>query len=157
MTVVDKDLGYIAFKRFVATVGGLELQAGIFQGEIATYAAVQEFGTDSAGSNNNVRIPARAWMAPTIDANKDKYATRIAATVQKQMLTRTPLEAQRNALIRAGLETRNDLIKAIVALKDPPNAPSTIEQKGSSSPLVDTGAMQMAITFEVFPAGEGGE
>jgi hypothetical protein len=34
-------------------------------------------------------------------------------------------------------------------LSSPPNRPYTIEQKGSSNPLVDTGAMIESITWEV--------
>ena len=39
---------------------------------------------------------------------------------------------------------------------DPPNAPSTIRQKGSSTPLIDTGALRSAVNYRVNPGGGGG-
>lgn len=39
--------------------------------------------------------------------------------------------------------------KAIVDLSDPPNAPFTVSQKGSSNPLVDTGQMAQSVTHVV--------
>jgi hypothetical protein len=42
-------------------------------------------------------------------------------------------------------------------LKTPPNAASTIRKKGSSNPLIDTGAMRQSVTHQVAigPASEG--
>ncbi|BCQ68236.1 hypothetical protein PEQA60_22260 [Pseudomonas sp. Eqa60] len=42
-------------------------------------------------------------------------------------------------------------------LRTPPNAASTIRQKGSSNPLIDTGAMRQSVTHKVSigPASEG--
>ena len=42
-----------------------------------------------------------------------------------------------------------DVQRKIVALKDPPNAPSTIAKKGSANPLIDTGRLRQSIDFEV--------
>lgn len=39
--------------------------------------------------------------------------------------------------------------KSIVDLRNPPNAPSTIAQKGSDNPLVDSGDLSKAATYEV--------
>ena len=39
----------------------------------------------------------------------------------------------------------------------PPNAPSTIKSKGSSTPLVDTGAYRQSITYVIAPSGENVE
>ena len=41
------------------------------------------------------------------------------------------------------------LQQRIVDLKEPPNSPATIALKGSDNPLVDTGHMRQAVTWEV--------
>lgn len=47
----------------------------------------------------------------------------------------------------AGLLAENSIKQAIIDLRDPPNAPSTIARKGSSNPLIDTGHMKSAVTY----------
>lgn len=37
----------------------------------------------------------------------------------------------------------------ITDLRDPPNAPYTIEKKGSDNPLIDTGSMRSSVTYKV--------
>lgn len=39
--------------------------------------------------------------------------------------------------------------QTVVDIKDPPNADRTVEEKGSSNPLVDTGLMGQAMTYIV--------
>lgn len=41
--------------------------------------------------------------------------------------------------------------QTITDLSDPPNAPSTIAQKGSDNPLIDTGLMRNSLTTQVRP------
>jgi hypothetical protein len=146
MTVTDTDMGYAAFVRMINTVGNQEMVVGILQGEIATYAYINEVGAPS------VPIPARPWMSSTVDNNRQKYADKVAVIVAQQA-HRGPVAIKR-ALLGAGLALRNDLIKAIVDWSDPENKESTKAGKhGVNNPLVDTGAMQRAITFEIRPRG----
>jgi len=49
----------------------------------------------------------------------------------------------------AGMKAQAAIQQAIVDLSDPPNAPSTIEAKGSSNPLIDTGHMKNSVTYVV--------
>lgn len=60
-------------------------------------------------------------------------------------------EALREA---AGMAAVSKIKEAIIDLSDPPNAPSTIEAKGSSNPLIDTGHMKDSVTYVV--RGKGG-
>ena len=39
--------------------------------------------------------------------------------------------------------------REITELSEPPNAPATIERKGSSNPLIDTGLMRQTVTFDI--------
>lgn len=52
------------------------------------------------------------------------------------------------------LDTAGNLAAGIVKqqitdLRSPPNAQSTIERKGSSNPLIDTGLMRQTVTYKV--------
>ena len=38
---------------------------------------------------------------------------------------------------------------SIIAMKSPPNAPSTIRKKGFDDPLIDTGHMLNSVDFEI--------
>ena len=42
----------------------------------------------------------------------------------------------------------------ITDLDTPPNAQSTIDRKGSSSPLIDTGALRQSIRYVIDDSGE---
>lgn len=44
-------------------------------------------------------------------------------------------------LLDAAMDLRNEIVKKINSNVPPPNAPSTIKQKGSSKTLIDTGNM----------------
>ena len=50
---------------------------------------------------------------------------------------------------RLGEIARGDIVKSITKLNTPPNAQRTIEQKGSSNPLIDTGFLRANVTFKV--------
>ena len=46
------------------------------------------------------------------------------------------------------LKHQNLVQKSIRDLKEPPNAPRTIKEKGSANPLIDTGLMLRSVTYE---------
>lgn len=52
------------------------------------------------------------------------------------------------ALARAAQVMKQSIQRYITELKEPPNSPYTIEKKGSSNPLIDTGKMRRSITFK---------
>lgn len=145
MAVIDRDTGWSEFKALIADANEKEVVVGIMKGEIATYAAVNEYGSPA----NN--IPSRPFMRTTIDDNAQEFAQllrdRINAAIARQQTTVD------GALKLVGLQVRNRMIGTIKRWTEPPNAPSTIRRKGESNPLVDTGAMQQSITFEVREKG----
>lgn len=55
----------------------------------------------------------------------------------------------RAQLSRLGVLAQGDIQMEITALSSPPNTPSTIARKGSSNPLIDTGAMRGAVTWKL--------
>lgn len=55
----------------------------------------------------------------------------------------------RQSLDRLGLMAAGDIQRRIADLRDPPNAASTVDRKGSSNPLIDTGEMRQKVSHKV--------
>lgn len=106
----------------------------------AELALIHEFGTS--------RIPARPWIRPPIWALKQEWVTAFGEVWNKCADGKGDPEKMLNALGAKGAAA----VKGYVTRGDsvpPPNAPSTIERKGSSRTLVDTGAMVQSVTWVV--------
>ena len=104
---------------------------GIFVAQVARY---NEFGT--------LNIPMRPFFRNAINKNIKKwYATLQNAITQNA----TPSKA----LSIVGEVARADIIQSITDLRTPPNAESTIKQKKSTNPLIDTGLMRRSVTYKV--------
>ena len=104
---------------------------GTFVAQVARY---NEFGT--------LNIPMRPFFRNAINKNIKKwYATLQNAITQNA----TPSKA----LSIVGEVARADIIQSITDLRTPPNAESTIKQKKSTNPLIDTGLMRRSVTYKV--------
>lgn len=107
----------------------------------AMIAAVHEFGSPAQG------IPERSFLRSTVTENADKYAKMEAEKVKEAIASGRMSTYDAYSVI--GNEAMND-VKLKIA-----NGPfkaldeKTVERKGSSKPLIDTGALRQAITFEV--------
>lgn len=119
---------------------GIQSDAGADQEgtPIAAYAAYNEFGTS--------RIPARPFMRSTFDEQRRKWGN-IADRALGSILSLTTAPEQ--ALSILGEQAQSDIQRKITTLREPPNAQSTVDIKGSSNPLLDTGAMRQAIRYTV--------
>lgn len=122
----DKDKAvYVGFPaEFDEPVEG----AGNFN--LASLAAVLEFG--------NEHIPSRPFLRQTLSENQEKY-TALFTQLFKQGLQIERIYEQL-ALIAQG-----DVQLNIARGNWAPNAKSTIKQKGSSKPLIDTGKMRQFV------------
>lgn len=107
-------------------------------------AIVQEFGTS--------RIPARSFIASPFRKNRGQYKDLLKVLLAKKVFKGEAGYGKALALI--GQKMAADMKAAIVEGIPPPNAPSTIAAKGSSTPLIDTGALKNSITYAVV-AGAG--
>lgn len=101
-------------------------------------AVANEFGTKI--------IPARPFMSTSYDENK--------ALINKAIITeyRKVQDGKLNgkkALTRVGLLVVRLIQQKINQIKTPPNAPSTIQRKGSSNPLIDFGQMINSVREKV--------
>jgi HK97 gp10 family phage protein len=138
----DRDLGYDDFIKLIKdSASGKTVAVGVFSGEIASYAAVNEYGT------KDKRIPARPFMRTTFDRLRDDLSKQLRNEVNA-LIAKGETKVD-NALIRVGLQFTNDIKLAIRGWTEPPNAESTIEKKGVNNPLVDNGILNNSITFEV--------
>lgn len=124
-------------RRAVAALRALkkkELVVGFTDPEVAQYATFNEFGTAD--------IPERPFFRESLRKNRTKYGKALGRALQRDL-------AADRALGLIGAEAAADLQESITTLRTPPNAPSTVAQKGSSNPLIDTGRMRQSVTFDV--------
>lgn len=111
-------------------------------------AAIHEFGAPAAG------IPERSFLRSAFDANKTKYQGRIKSHLKQVIGGSMDLHKMFDLI---GLEAATDVKKGITAGAGipPPLKQATIDRKGSSRPLVDTGRLLASITHVVETGGGG--
>lgn len=123
---------------------GIPEEAGQHEGaegiSVATLGQILHDGTSV--------IPARPFLAAPLDG-RTKAVQAISTRITKAVLD-GKLDMNK-ALNLLGQWARDAVIKAINAHSYAPNAPSTISQKGSSTPLVDTSQLRGSITYEIRP------
>jgi hypothetical protein len=110
-------------------------------------AGIHEFGAPSAKPPIPERSIVRAW----VDENEQKIRDLQRALAQKCLRAElTPMQAmnQLGAFCAGGIQQR--ISQGI----PPPNATSTIERKGSSTPVIDTGQVRSSVTWKVRKRGE---
>lgn len=158
MKVTDKDKG---LKRVLHTAAQLSRSRGAgvkvgIQGQAAQRTTSgpdniqigiwNEFGTADG------RVPERSFLRGTVDQNAEKYAKvkeKLAGQVVDGHL------ALESALALLGEVVVKDVRARIVAGIPPPNAPSTVAAKGSSTPLINTGQLVRSITYQVVVEAKG--
>lgn len=128
----------------VGVLGG-EAKDGDEEGlTVAQVAFWNEYGTRRADGSEHV--PERpAFRA---GAEGAKPGLRILSKAETGAIldgTHTPAQA----MGRLGAYLQGQIQASIVALRDPPNAESTVDRKGSSNPLIDSGQLRQSIVFEV--------
>ena len=101
---------------------------------VPSVAFWQEFGT--------LKIPKRPFMRNAIAKYKGRWIAAFKASAQGDAPAETILG-------RVGEVMRGDVVKSIGDTTEPPNAPATIAQKGSSHPLIDTGFLRQSVSFEI--------
>lgn len=100
---------------------------------IAAIGEAHEFG---AG------VPQRSFLRAWFDERQSEIEKTIQAQLELSLQRGKSLDW---ALERVAVWAQADIQKRIAAGIDPPNAPSTIQRKGSSKPLIDTGVLKAAI------------
>lgn len=141
----DIDRGWNRIKREIAKMDGAYVKTGIQQGEpghdgvpMVTIAAANEFGTDS--------IPERSFVRSSFDENQRPYHQMMSGLASDIYRGTTTVKL---ALSVAGERIQADIQKKITDIRTPPNAPSTIAQKGTDNPLIDDGDLRRSIRYVV--------
>lgn len=91
---------------------------------------------------HKITIPERPWLEPGVNKGNEDYIKLIEEGIANDLGNDTILN-QVGAVAQARAQ------KEIVDVKTPPNAPSTIRKKGSSNPLIDSGAMRQSVHFSL--------
>ncbi len=157
MSVTDRDRGARALvrrmtdRRFAPGPGeGAHVDVGVvgdraaeaYEGdEGVTVAQVAEWAELGLGQ------PMRSWLRGWVDENGPAIEARIRTEVRAYAIDGRG--DQRKALERIGAWMVGEIRKRIAAGIDPPNAQSTIDKKGSSKPLIDSGQFRSALTSRV--------
>ncbi len=161
--VTDRDRGMRAITERVTVPGNHVVKVGVQGADAEQHvdahltmvglATVHEFGATiqhpgggGGAAGHHVVIPERSFIRATVDANGDEYRA-IIRRLADQVLMGT-LTAEK-ALGRLGLRIVSDIQGRIEAGIAPALAPATVRAKGSSKPLIDTGALKNAVTFVV--------
>lgn len=161
MSVIDRDYGYRklferALKndphRVVVGIHGEAAEAKHGEDGIdnVRLAGVHEFGAQIDTGRGIVDIPERSFIRSTVD-DHGGYKDVISKLADK-VLTGSMTVPQALGLL--GEKVTSDMKRTIEKGIDPPNAPSTIEAKGSDKPLIDTAQMKNSITYAVRKEGE---
>lgn len=151
-TVVDRGLEAIVKELLLAGTDNSYVAVGVLQDtkhegdgvSLVNIATWNEYGTA------NGHIPERSFMRGTYANGKEEIASvqrRAAKGVASGQFT-----------IQTGLTIIGQKFQAMVRKRisssiPPPNAPSTIAKKGSSTTLIDTGQLRQAINYEVKKRG----
>lgn len=107
--------------------------------------AVQEFGSPSRN------IPERSYLRSTIHSKRRGYKL-FLEKLGKKVATGDMTSLKAMQLL--GTKVQGDVQNTIRKLGAPPNAPRTVEEKGSSNPLIDTGHLRQSIVWVLRKKGE---
>ena len=146
MAVRDVDLGFKAIVKELTKLDGKEVVAGVLRTagksadkktDLVDIAIWNEYGTR--------RIPSRPFLR--IAADKNDW-TKLAQQVGGRVIDGNMAAEQGLDLI--GNKMVGD-IQQVIGNRSllAPNAPATVLRKGSDAPLIDTGQLRQAISFEV--------
>ena len=114
--------------------------------DLVIIAASNEFGTDT--------IPERSFMRAGVDENKKEFETFLAkgsfAVIAGKL-------SKRQLIGRLGLLGVKKIQEKIESGPFKANKPKTVQRKGSSKPLIDTGRLRQSITHRLAEEGAAGK
>lgn len=140
----------INLKKKVESLKDLVVKVG-FPAESAKTQSTDEDGISAVYKatihNFGLGVPKRPFMDIAFAKNKKEYKKIILKSFNK--IEDLNIIQFANKL---GLKAQGDVQKSIVNLRLPANNQQTIDAKGSSNPLIDSGHMLQSVTFEVSKA-----
>ena len=149
--ITDRDMGWESIKQELEKLGKMSVKVGIVEGsgeidgvDIAYYAAVNEAGYED--ETGKIRIPSRPFIRSWVDNNENQIRAFMQSVFRRVLAGQLSAE---EAMRLIGEFAQAGIRKNITQGTFEPNAESTIRQKGSSRPLIDTGTMRNSIRYEV--------
>lgn len=138
------DRGWDKIKRELSTLKNSYTKVGLQKGEmhssgqlVAQIAAQNEYGTRY--------IPSRPFMRTAFSNNLNQLENRLQVSLNSIYEGRSSAAASLNSV---GVWYTGKIQETITNFSSPPNAPSTIAQKGSSNVLIDTGQLRQSVKNE---------
>ena len=139
-----KKLAEFKNKHFVTV--GIHEDAGNHAGSAKTNAqigALLNYGDETNTLNGHAApIPPRPWLIPGVQSGMQD----VVDTIKNGIETDLPVDV---IMEQVGAFAAGATQQYMTDLKTPPNSPYTIAQKGSSNPLIDTGALRASVTYKV--------
>lgn len=135
-------------RRFVGGQGqGVAVDVGVIgegatqdEGKGITTAMVAEWAEFGIGQ------PMRSWLRGWIEENSDAIDERLRVESDRVLRGLNTIDV---GLARIGVWMVGSIQARIARGIEPPNAESTIQKKGSSKPLIDTGQFRSSISSRV--------
>lgn len=139
------------------------IEVGALEGEHKRLAAIHEYGCDIPvtpkmraflhhqglhlkPTTTVIKIPERSFLR----SSHDEHAAEVLKKAERALgLVLSGQMSVEQYMEMVGLNYVSMVKKYIVELKDPPNHPYTVEQKGSSNPLVASGDLVESISYRV--------
>ena len=103
-------------------------------------------GLHLKASTTEIRIPERSFLRTGHDENADRILTQTERAISQVIAGKMSVD---DMLDLCGQQFATAIKQYMRDLSSPANHPYTVEQKGSSNPLVDTGGLIESITWEV--------
>lgn len=167
MARVNEDFNHIPkLKRDLEYLDNHHVEIGVFgegDSKILMIARVHEFGTQiqvteamrgylhSIGihlkdETNKINIPERSFMRSGFDSRKRKIQKQGEKLLTDVLTMKTRAKPAMKAL---GLVISTQIQEYLTSLSSPPNHPATVQNKGSSNPLIDSGQLRESITYKI--------
>ena len=141
---------------------GKKVKVGALQGDNAWLAGIHEYGCrikvtpkmraflhhqglHLKDSTTEIVIPERSFLRSGHDANIDRVMEQTNRAISQVVAGKMSVD---DMLDLCGQQLATAIKKYMRDLDNPANHPYTVEQKGSSNPLVDTGGLLESITWK---------
>lgn len=141
----------IRFQRMLKEIADKEVRIGFQHGK-----ATEEDGTDVCdvaawNELGTVNMPSRPFLRKSVDENEGK----INSFLQSKMKDLVRGVSAEQVLKEIGIFQKDLIQEKITEGSFTPNAESTVRQKGSSKPLIDSGRMRQSVNYVIQKKGSG--
>jgi phage gpG-like protein len=110
---------------------------------MAQVAALNNYGNPhNTLDGHPAPVPARPFLIPGVESAQQDIKDAVIEAIERG----ATLDETLNSI---GAFAAGGVQQYMTDLKTPPNAAYTIEKKGSSNPLIDTGALRASVTYKV--------